>query len=179
MNESECYYRPCSIDYDSNVFTSRLFSVHNEFEEVSLRDSVVWRIENPDISLGSIAFDFIVDLYCCKHPISNELENDILFNPVQVTQDCHKDDIVPFFVSSHSAHRLPTHLFPQRRCRKHPPRPPPPLLRKRRVRNPGDFYQHSSRRALQPSDAANRGSPFLPPIPLRHCPRAVSPTVSS
>lgn len=96
MNESECYYKPCTIDKEDNVFISRLFSIHNDFEVVSLRDSVIWRIENSDYSLGSINFDFVVDLYCCKHPIPSVTENDgtFLFETFSTSSDCYKDDIV-------------------------------------------------------------------------------------
>lgn len=96
MSESECYYKPCTIDRENNVFTSRLFSIHNDFEVVSLRDSAIWRIENSDYSLGSVNFDFVVDLYCCKHPIPNVTgnENTFLFDTISAPSDCYKDDTV-------------------------------------------------------------------------------------
>ena len=58
------------------VFTSRHFLIHNDFEEVSLRDTVIWKIENPDISLGQVQFSFRIDLYCSKKPISSFCRSD-------------------------------------------------------------------------------------------------------
>lgn len=37
----------------------------SDFEEVSLRDIVCWRIENDYTSLGSISFEFDVELVSC------------------------------------------------------------------------------------------------------------------
>lgn len=41
---------------------SRQFSLSQEFELVSLRDSVCWRVENFETSLGSVKFEFKVEL---------------------------------------------------------------------------------------------------------------------
>ena len=65
IRESSSHYKPCSIDYTNNIFTSRQFSLTSDFEEVSLRDIVCWRIENDYTSLGSISFEFDVELVSC------------------------------------------------------------------------------------------------------------------
>ena len=61
--ETSSYYKPCYISADHHEFISRQFSLTSAFEEVSLRDIVCWRIENPTTSLGSLNLEFQVDLY--------------------------------------------------------------------------------------------------------------------
>lgn len=58
------------------AFTSRQFLIHNDFEEVSLRDTVLWKIENPGISLGQVQLSFRIDLYCRKKPTASFYQND-------------------------------------------------------------------------------------------------------
>lgn len=93
------------MNSSQTVFTSRLFSVHNDFEEVSLRDTVTWRVENSDFSLGHVCLTFKIDLYCSKKPISAFHHDDATFdfrsyldstaNPSDVVVD--DDDEVSLF----------------------------------------------------------------------------------
>ena len=59
-----------------NEFTSREFSLYSDVEEISLRDTVCWRIENSKESLGSVKFEFAIDLVCSTSPTSIPLEGD-------------------------------------------------------------------------------------------------------
>ena len=76
IRESESDYKPCYVDYSTNEFTSREFCLYSEVEEISLHDSVCWRIENSKESLGSVHFEFGIDLVCCPPPTSMPLEGD-------------------------------------------------------------------------------------------------------
>ena len=68
------------MNNNQTVFTSRLFSVHSDFEEVSLRDTVTWRVENSDFSLGHVCLTFKIDLYCSKKPITAFHHDDTTFD---------------------------------------------------------------------------------------------------
>lgn len=79
------------------VFTSRHFLIHNDFEEVSLRDTVIWRIENSDISLGQVQLSFRVDLYCSKKPMSSFYRSDDhhdLYSSTEEEGDLNEQDEV-------------------------------------------------------------------------------------
>ena len=67
---SEYSYEPCYIDSDNNTFISRKFSISQEYEVISLRDSVCWRVENFEASLGSVEFSFKVELVALSGALS-------------------------------------------------------------------------------------------------------------
>ena len=79
------------------VFTSRHFLIHNDFEEVSLRDTVIWKVENSDVSLGQVQLSFRIDLYCSKNPISSFYRSDghhDLGSSIEEESDSNEEDEV-------------------------------------------------------------------------------------
>lgn len=57
------YYKPCSVDVESDTFITRSILIRYQGEEASMRDSCCWRIEVPFDVIDDASLTFNVDLY--------------------------------------------------------------------------------------------------------------------